>query len=358
MGLALKWDITYRCNLHCSHCINGNLLDSESKDLSCKDIVSLVQKIQTCVPVDYIHFLGGEPTVHSDFIQICKEMESLGINFGFNTNAINFKTKGFDVVLDNPMLKAIVISLDAPIAEVNDAIRGKNVFNLVCENAKHIVSKKRDHTNLVVNTVVGKANLPYILDMIDFAIELGANQLDLLQLIAEGNASETDDTLTQTEEIALVEDIARKYPEIKEKIKLVPKFVRPIAKDYCNQVLGLDFPDIQHLCGAGCGFAFINNEGYIYPCDRLFQRNMSGQNAKSHSLVDYEFFDVWQNNIFNEPYEFIEGSEYLTFTPCNECKYFMKTCFPCYLYKDTGVGNSFSFNVCNHFIDKIKDIRR
>ncbi|MBU5591270.1 radical SAM protein [Clostridium sp. MSJ-4] len=336
MGLNIKWDITYKCNLYCSHCINGKLLSNKSNELETNEILNIIDKISSSVKIDYIHFLGGEPTCRKDLPEICTYLNQKDIDFGFNTNCIDFNVNKNRELLLNKNFKNLVVSLEGPNAEINDFIRGKNVFDRTINNLKSIIDFKNTHhlndLKIIVNTVVSKTNYDYIIDMIDFSIQLGVNELDLLQLIVQGNAENLNISLNPKEELKLVENIAKKYQLVKDEITIIPKFVRPMAQDYCAKVLGLPFPDVYHGCSAGMSFAFMNNLGYIYPCDRYLSVNLNGVNEERFNLNKNAFFDIWAENDFNIPFQKVEGNEYETkYEPCNKCSHFKKECFPCFL---------------------------
>ncbi|MBE6050902.1 MAG: radical SAM protein [Clostridium sp.] len=357
MGLNLKWDVTYKCNLFCKHCINASLLSNSVNELETNEIKSIVEKICSNVDIDYIHFLGGEPTTRKDLVEIFDFLEQKNIYFGFNTNCINFKLEKYEKVLKNKKLRNIIVSIEGPNAQINDSIRGKNVFDIIIRNLKSIIKFKKDNNLnqfiITVNTVVSKANYEYIIDMIDFCIEIGVDELVLLQLIKQGNAESSDACLTTDEEIDLVGRIAKYYQEVKDKLIITPKFVRPIAKEYCEKVLGLPFPVAGHTCGAGTNFAFLNNLGYMYPCDRYLYNKIGGKTNKNHSLKDNNFFDVWSNLDFNEAFEVTEGKEYeVNLEPCNRCKFFKNQCYPCYLTVD--LKNKKEVKDCSKFFELIE----
>ena len=43
--LSIKWDITYKCNLMCGHCINGDYLSKNDKELNLQDMIDVIEKI-------------------------------------------------------------------------------------------------------------------------------------------------------------------------------------------------------------------------------------------------------------------------------------------------------------------------
>lgn len=62
--ITIKWDITYKCNLMCNHCLNGNYLNNKETEIVYMDMVRIIDEINNNIPVKYIHFLGGEPLTH------------------------------------------------------------------------------------------------------------------------------------------------------------------------------------------------------------------------------------------------------------------------------------------------------
>ncbi|WP_172556223.1 radical SAM protein [Clostridium putrefaciens] len=359
MGLNIKWDITYKCNLFCKHCINGKLLNNNDNELETLEVFNIIDKISSSVKIDYIHFLGGEPTFRKDLSEICRYLSQKNIDFGFNTNCIDFNIEKNKEILLNKNFKNLVVSLEGPNAEINDLIRGKDVFNKIINNLKSIIDFKNanhlDYLKILVNTVVSKTNYNYIIEMIDFCLQLGVDELDLLQLIIQGNAENLNTSINPEEEVALVEKIALKYQLVKDKILIVPKFVRPMAQDYCDKVLGLPFPNVYHGCSAGMFFAFINNLGYIYPCDRYLSQKLKGVNDEKYNLNKNAFFDIWAEDDYNIPFETIEGNDYETkYKPCNKCIHFKKECFPCFLIlKD--LKQPYHINNCDKYFELIKE---
>lgn len=337
MGLSVKWDITYKCNLNCGHCINGHLLNNKAEELSLDEIKKIVDKLYELNKTEYIHLLGGEPTYRKDFFEICDYFELKKLPFGFNTNGLTLNSDGMKKILHNKSLQSIIISLEGPTAEINDTIRGKNVFNIVIKNLKELELYRKgnnlNHINFVVNTVVSKQNFQYILQMMDFCIELGVDELNLLQMIPDGNAEGKDFLLSQEEELELVVQIAKKYAQVKDKLVLKPKFARPIVSDYCEKCLGLEFPLVAHECGAGTEFAFINNQGILAPCDRYIDLIPNYNDLSIFNLTDKKFFQIWGEEIFSEPFKLTEGAEfYQKYEPCNKCSHLRKDCYPCIVY--------------------------
>lgn len=331
MGLSLKWDITYKCNLMCDHCINGDYLSNSGDEVSYEEIVKIIDEISECIPIDYIHFLGGEPLTRKDFIDVLYYLESKNIKYGFNSNGLLFNKEVLQRIGHLKCFDSIVISLEGPNAEVNDKIRGKNVFNILIDRMRAVnYYKERNPEStfkLCVNTVVTAMNYEYIPDIIALCEREDVAELSLLEFIEDGNGKGKNLSLKPEQFLNVVRLVAENYTYKKGKMKIIPKFARPLAKNYANACLNLEFPDIAHGCGAGATSLFLDNHGFVYPCDR--ERKF---NDHKYKMEGNDFWKMWNSEDFARPFSIYFGDEiYKNIIPCNQCEYLCESCFPCYL---------------------------
>lgn len=327
MGIVIKWDITYKCNLFCEHCINGNFLEKNPNEVTFKEAVRIIDNISSYIDIDRIHFLGGEPLTRKDFIDILEYLDSKQIKFGFNTNGLLFAGKNMERICSLANLDSVILSIEGPNAEVNDNIRGKNVFNILIDRLNKVRQyRKSSDFNVIVNMVVMKTNYIYIKDMVKLCDDFGVDEINFLEFIEDGNGTGSGLSLSDDEFIDCINSIARLDNE-DYNVKMIPKFTRPLAIDYARECLGLDFPLAVHACGAGTNSIFIDNNGIVYNCDR--DRNLNGN---GYDLTKDSFDKIWDETYFTKPFTVYQGSElYNNVEPCNGCKYLYKECFPCYL---------------------------
>lgn len=359
MGLNIKWDITHTCNLNCAHCIKGDDLGKIENELNMEEISNVLDKLSN-LDIEYIHLLGGEPTARKDFVTIMKEFNLKGIDFGFNTNGLKMKDeKIINEIAYNKKIRNIVFSLEGPNPEINDLVRGKKVFDLTVDSIKKIVELKRTHNlenlKITINTVLSKANIDYISEMIDFCISLDIDQFVILQLLIEGNAINNDMSISLEEEIRIVEVIANKYNKVKDKLEITPRFTYPISAKYVKNVLNLEFPQIIHGCGAGTDFAYINNKGELFPCDRYVYQIKNDNCSEDISLTKNDFFDIWNLEGFDNIYILSEGIDfYKDIYPCNNCEFLQKTCYPCPLTINKDSVDK-TVKGCERYLELIKE---
>ena len=357
MSISIKWDITYKCNLNCKHCINGNYLGNINDELTTEEFITVAEKLSH-MDIAYIHLLGGEPTARTDFTDILKTFDSYNLNFGFNTNGLKMNdTNLLNYVIDNRHLKNIVFSIEGPNAEINDSIRGKNVFNLITKNMRELIKLKneahRDDLVITINTVLSKKNVNYIKQMIEFCLDMGVNEFVLLQFIVKGNAIENNESISFEDELKVVEIIAENYATVKNRLKIVPRFTYPMAKIYSERILKKEFPEIRHMCGAGTNFAFLNNKGELYPCDRYQETIQNNNKTNEINLKNNNFWNIWSKENYSDLFEKSESTySYKNISTCNTCDFLQKLCFPCPVNLNEGF-NEINTS-CNRFIKLMK----
>lgn len=356
--MNIKWDITYKCNLHCAHCVNGNYLGKIKGELNIEEIEKILGELKG--KVKYIHLLGGEPFAREDFLEITKILERNGINFGVNTNGLKLYSKELrENLVKNMMLKNLVFSIEGPNAEINDSIRGKNVFHHIVPNMREVINLKRESERndliITVNTVLSKRNIKYIKDMIYFCVDCGVNEFNLLQLIPEGNAKDGTECISLEEELEIIRLVADLYPDVKDKLKIIPRFTTPLARIYAKEVLAKEFPKVKLACGAGCEFFYIDNKGILYPCDRMKEYV---DKEEKYSLKMNQFDNLIENEAFNKAFEITEkiAKENPPY-PCEQCPLYYKDCIPCpaIIKKKKDEGKGITIKNCTYFINAIKE---
>lgn len=354
MGLHIKWDITYRCNLMCEHCINGEYLDNNGSELTLDDIIKIIRKIHYNNTIDRIHFLGGEPLVRKDFIEILQVLDEMGIAFGFNSNGLLLNEGNLNKICSFSRLDSIILSMEGATEESNDAIRGKRVFGIILKRLAALKSIKENNPEtqfkVGVNTVLMKNNHEEIIDIITLYERYSVDFLTLLGFINEGNGEGSNLDITRKQLIDTIELVAKYHSNPNRRLDIIPKFARPMAIDYARECLGLSFPEIEHQCGAGATNVFLDNRGNIYACDR--ERSHTDYN---YDMKIHNYWDVWESTDFHTPFSrYFNPDVYKDLDPCNECKYLMQSCFPCHLLIES--GKKAQMGQCAFMRDRIQEV--
>ncbi|WP_276881837.1 radical SAM protein [Anaerococcus tetradius] len=322
MGLTIKWDITYACNLYCKHCINGQYLNKNDNSININEFKNIINDISENIKIDYIHFLGGEPTVRDDFLDICTFLNEKKISFGFNTNTLKLNEDYINKLFQLKFLDNIVISLEGPTKETNDEIRGKSVFDKIDKTLGYI-KKINKNKKIIINTVLSKKNYKLVNELMRYCIDKNVTELDLLDLIESGNAIGSGLSLNFEEKLEALKLIAT---NMKSDLKVVTKFARPLMIKYINRKFSTNLDYTSHGCNAGLSFVYINNMGDIYSCDRVRNEHI---NNNTINLTSINFNKAWNDKEFSNIFEMLESKNYANIWPCLECEFFKDICFPC-----------------------------
>ena len=102
----VKLDIGKKCNAECFFCYYKSELNSPMKTL---DILKKEIDLMKSMRFEEIELSGGEPTVHPDFIEIIKYIDSIGLKASFVTNAFELNSNVLKEL--KPHLNDILISI-------------------------------------------------------------------------------------------------------------------------------------------------------------------------------------------------------------------------------------------------------
>lgn len=172
--------ITHDCNYSCRHCLVGNRSKTSAYDYSeTRDILVSVQQLGAAK----VTLLGGEPTTHSDLLEIIGLCKDLGFFVVLDTNG-SFPIKMFD---DDRFRKidTLCFSVDGAVAEVHDAVRGSGSFEGILERID--VAQTLGMGVKFTHTVTG-ANLGSVLEMLKLAERRQINELNFHIATMNGRA--------------------------------------------------------------------------------------------------------------------------------------------------------------------------
>lgn len=117
-------DITHRCNLHCSHCYWWK--QEHPRELDDSEMIRHMRSLRARGLRAAILY-GGEPTLRPDVCRAAGEIFDATLAFTNGTN-------GFPALPNGQW----ILSLDGP-KEINDAIRGKGVYDLAVQNLRRAI---------------------------------------------------------------------------------------------------------------------------------------------------------------------------------------------------------------------------
>lgn len=296
--LGLLAELTHRCPQRCVYCSNPVELVGKSTELTTADWVRVFQQAAR-LGVVHLHLSGGEPTVRNDLCELIEAARTAGLY----TNLI---TSG--VLLDQQRTRRLA---DAGVDHVQLSIQSSSP-----ELADHIAGLEGAHLHklaaaswirdadlpLTVNAVVHRQNLQHLDAMIDLAVSMGADRMEVAHAQYQGWALENREALlptkTQLREATAV--VQRRRNQLDGRIDIdyvVPDYhgVRPKA---C-------------MGGWGRQFIVVSPDGRALPCHGADSiPELSFDNVRDRSLDQ-----IWHHS---EAFEQYRGTDWMP-EPCRSC---------------------------------------
>ncbi len=178
--------LTNTCNLACGHC----LVTSGPEGIPGLDTAFWHQAIDqgTALGVKRFYITGGEPFLRADIFDLMGRI-TRNATVTILTNAILLRGEKLKRLSRfDPARLRLQISLDGPTAAINDPIRGKGSFDATVRGLKEVIGLGISPT---LTTVVNRANIGHLSEMVTLAATLGVKTLHLLLSHDRGRARGT-----------------------------------------------------------------------------------------------------------------------------------------------------------------------
>ncbi len=172
--------VNERCNVKCRYCEYWRLPQYKD-EMSIEEWQSALLSIKEFVGTFSISYSGGEPFIKPGFLDLMMFCHKNGIHAGVTTNgsALN-KKNAAKLVASHPW--NLNVSVDAPIAELHDYLRGwPGLFRKLSDGIKY-VREERERQGIdfpiIIKPTIGKKNFRYLPDMVEWAKQMGATALN------------------------------------------------------------------------------------------------------------------------------------------------------------------------------------
>lgn len=296
--VGLLAELTHRCPLQCPYCSNPLELERVNTELTTAEWQDVMRQAGE-LGILQIHLSGGEPTVRKDL----EDIVEVAAKAGLYTNLI---TAGVTLTRDR-LKKLKDLGLDhvqLSIQDVDD------------ENAERIsaykggLAKKRElgkwvrefDMPLTINAPIHRHNMKNLPRIIDFAVEMGAERLEVANIQYYAWALKNRAALMPTR--AEFMKSAEIVEEAKERLKgiLVFDFVVP---DY--------YAKTPKPCmgGWGRGIMNITPSGKVLPCHAAETvPGLQFDNVRERKLAD-----IWLNG---QAFQAYRGTSWMK-EPCKSC---------------------------------------
>lgn len=317
---SLILQLTSNCNLRCTHCFLGGCDDSYSSanDLSEDELLKHLKYFVEEINIVYCSITGGEIFTSPSFLKILKYLKSKNVIIELLTNATMINEKMADKLSKtlNKRTDCIQVSLEAPSEEINDSIRGKNVFRKVIQNVKHLTSRG---IKVVLAITVNSINTNQLEEMYDLCKSIGVSKLNVGRFQLSNSSQEY--LVPETDKIFInVAKLIQKYQKDKM-VNLDLRCIKPF--DFLNfsrgailldKKLALDNPVTpQNLyCRPRHDVFTLFADGNITLCYSSKAQELCIGNIKENS-----FDEIWENRYSNPIFQERKIEDLV----CKDCKY-------------------------------------
>lgn len=280
----VQWELTYRCNLRCSHC---HIWKPENRveELSlerCKDIIHELKGMH----VLNISFSGGEPLLRKDLFDILEYSARLGIATGLNTNGTLLSGENARK-LTEAGLGSAYLSLDGSTAKLHDTVRGvPGTYEKIMGGLEALLSsRKNGKPAVLLNVTIMKSNVDDLYALVRLAHAAGVDGVtfSLLQNV-EKYSPNADQMLGDTDIPLLDEQLHRARRDFPTLIAHPPAYF---------SFFGPFIHDPKQVCSFRClasyGLAQIHPDGTVYPCPVAFRR--------LGDLRESSFEQIWRSGV-------------------------------------------------------------
>jgi radical SAM protein with 4Fe4S-binding SPASM domain len=335
--------LTYRCNLRCSHCFQWNehgfFRDYSSQRQRTELDATVVERVlaATASTRAKLFLWGGEPLMHSGFSEIATLIQRYPRTVNMCTNGLLFERRLDDLLLLGDNLN-LLVSLDG-LDDDHEELRGKGTFARTTKNIRQMLELRRSGDfkgELSLSCMVSHATVGRMYEFMEWAEDLGVNSVyfqfpwyispqvatAMDELYKEcfswlrpntGTAKPTWHSYTYrlpTEQIPMLRDSMRRLAgrSWRVRVRYQPQVTEDEVEDF---VLGTSRP-VQHRskCLAVSNRMEVHADGNVSSC-KFFPEFVIG------NLYDTDVIDLWQSPDFRK----VRGilSEHGMMPVCSKC---------------------------------------
>lgn len=274
--LWLLLELTYRCPLQCVFCYNPIDFAKVENELTTEEWLRVLREARALGSVQ-LGLSGGEPLVRDDVEEIAAEAHRLGYYTNLITSGVGLSQERL-TELKRVGLDHIQLSFQDSTREMNDFLSHTKTFELKKRCAEWIKSQGYP---MVVNCVIHRLNIDHLDTIIDMAVRMGADYLELANTQYYSWAHlNREHLLPSREQLQRAEKTMLEWRErMKGKMRIL--FVVP---DYYEQ------RPKRCVNGWGTTLATIAPDGTALPCHTAkMLPGLSFPNVREHSIRDIWF---------------------------------------------------------------------
>ena len=247
--ICLTWELTYACNLACTHCLSSSGR-RDPRELSTAEAKALIDEI-AAMQIFYVNIGGGEPMIRRDFFDLIEYAvdKRVGVKFSTNGTRIDKGAAGRLAGLD---YLDVQVSIDGADALTSDRIRGVGSYDAARRAMDNLAAA--NFGPFKISIVMTRHSVEQLDEFEALAASYGA-ELRLTRLRPSGRGVDVWQQLHPTRE-----QNRRLYRWLLERPKV-------LTGDSFFHLSALGSPlEGLNLCGAGRVVCLIDPVGDVYAC--------------------------------------------------------------------------------------------
>jgi radical SAM protein with 4Fe4S-binding SPASM domain len=285
--LSVLWDITYRCNLSCPHC----LIDRTEtiREMTLDEIDSVFTQLSD-MRVFTINFSGGEPLLRSDFLQIAKKASDYNFGIRLSTNGILLSDSMLQRLGDCDVF-CFQISVDG-IGDRHDNFRGMNGAYEKAIDALERAIEQGFRTSM--STMITSYNLDQLPELVDIAASLGVSsfKLNSFMPVGTGACMKMRYSVPKENIAIMAERLVDKKNQYDGSMDVQISAMFPWLVGSSNrnlQSLNDNNQDCAIKCSAGHSNMVLSPDGTVYACPYLTDFPLG-------NILENTFHKIWHDN--------------------------------------------------------------
>lgn len=261
------WDISNKCNLHCTYCGADACNNITEGTLSIIDIEKMILNIKTMV--DEVDLYGGEPLIIKDIHKILQCFTKYNIKVNITTNGQVNTSILEDIVKDEIQINSLIISMDGNESE-NDKYRGLGAYKKAVNFLEKAISLKKENGkewNIGISAVVTDVNVKTIIHSIDLWMRKGVDFIVVSPIAEIGGACNNKNIFPSFEMLLnMYEDIACYSIKNNMQNQIIIDVANPLLAEYLNAKYGTNYIVDAYGCEAADNVVTINSYGHLKSC--------------------------------------------------------------------------------------------
>lgn len=275
------WDLTYACNLRCSHCLT-NSGKSKQGELDTIQAFALIDRLREA-KVLRVSLTGGEPFLRPDLVAIIRRITDVNMRVDIATNGFDIQDHILSRLQDLPLFQ-VQVSIDGT-EQQHDSLRGvEGAFARSCQTVRRL--RKADLAVAISMTVTAE-NLPTLERAIDLALEMDCNGFKAITFMPAGRGGRhrLRLQLNPDQQRTFTSIIARRSKELEGRLNITTEttFAHLLEQAPPNSC-----PDGPMGCSASYDTLSIGANGIVYPCPFLQDFPLGNLLEKPLDYIWYE----------------------------------------------------------------------